>query len=123
MLGLAIVAWSPSVGQEGKAEKPKAAKKEKEAKGRLPAYYGEVVSEEQRAKIYEIQKKYAQQIENLQAQLEALRVKQNEEIEAVLTKEQLDKVNALREAAGAKKKKKAEEKDKKASPAAKAEGK
>ena len=42
---------------------------------------------------------------NLESQLDALRKKQAEEIDAVLTKEQLEKVTALREEANSKKKK------------------
>ncbi len=103
LLGLTVATWSPLIGQDKKADKPKVSKKE--AKGRLPAYFKNVVTEEQKSKIYDIQFKYAAQIEDLQSQLEALRKKQTEEIDAVLTKEQLDKVTALRDEANAKKKK------------------
>ena len=108
LLGLTVAAWSPLTGQENKADKPKATRKE--PKGRLPAYYKNVVTEEQRAKIYEIQQKYAAQIEDLQSQLESARKKQTEEIEAVLSKEQLDKVTALKAEADTKKKKDAPKK-------------
>ena len=103
MLGLTVATWSPLTGQEKKAEKPKASKKE--AKGRLPAYYKDVVTADQRTKIYEIQQKYAAQIEDLQSQLESVRKKQTEEIEALLSKEQLDKLTALKAESDAKKKK------------------
>lgn len=103
MLGLTVAAWSPLTGQEKKAEKPKVTKKA--AKGRLPAFYKNVVNEEQRSKIYEIQQKYASQIEDLQSQLESVRKKQTEEIEAVLSKEQLDKVTSLKAESDTKKKK------------------
>ena len=103
LLGLTVATWSPLIGQDKKSDKPKVSKKE--AKGRLPAYFKNVVTEEQKSKIYDIQSKYAAQIEDLQSQLEALRKKQTEEIDAVLTKEQLDKVTALRDEANAKKKK------------------
>jgi hypothetical protein len=108
LLGLAVAAWSPSIGQDKKTEKPKtsASKKEKEVKGQLPAYFKDVVNDEQKTKIYGIQAKYRPQIEDLQDQLEALRKKQSDEIDAVLTKEQLDKVAAQRDAAAAAKKKK-----------------
>ena len=102
-LGLSVAAWTPLTGQEKKSDKPKVAKKE--AKGRLPAFYKNVVTEEQRSKIYEIQQKYAAQIDDLQSQLEAVRKKQTEEIEAVLSKEQLDKVTSLKAESDAKKKK------------------
>lgn len=104
MLGLTVATWSPLTGQEKKTE-AKAKVVKKEAKGRLPAFYKNVVTEEQRAKIYEIQQKYASQIEDLQSQLESVRKKQTEEIEAVLSKEQLDKVTSLKSESDAKKKK------------------
>ena len=108
LLGFSLATWSPLTGQEKKTEKPKAVKKE--PKGKLPAFYKNVVTEDQRAKIYEIQQKYAAQIEDLQSQLESLRKKQTEEIEAVLSKEQLDKVTSLKAEADAKKKKDAPKK-------------
>ena len=122
LLALAVAAWSPLTGQEKKAESPKAAKKEKAVKGVLPPYFKDVVSEEQRGKIYEIQAKFRPQLEDLQAQLDALRKKQAEEIDAVLSKEQLDKVAAQRDAAAATKKKKKDE-SKKTDSAAKIEAK
>jgi hypothetical protein len=110
-LGLVVVS-SPllSVGQEKKAA-------DKKGTRRLPAYYADVVTEEQRKEIYDIQAKYAKQIQDLNDQLLALTKKQNDEVEAVLTKEQKEKVAAARAEAAAKKKKKA---DKKAADTAKA---
>jgi hypothetical protein len=108
LLALAVAAWSPLTGQEKKADS-KAKVTRKEPKGRLPAYFKDVVSAEQREKIYAIQQKYVEQIEALQTQLENLRKKQSDEIDAVLTKEQLDKVAAQRDAAAASKKKKKDE--------------
>jgi len=120
LLAVAVAAWTPTIGQDKKTEKPKAAKKEKEVKGTLPPYFKDVVSEEQRSKIYSIQAKYRQQIDDLQSQLEELRKKQSDEIDAVLTKEQLDKVAAQRDAAAAAKKKKKDD-SKKSDTAAKTE--
>jgi hypothetical protein len=98
----------------------RAAGEKKVQKGtrRLPAYYADVVSEEQRKQIYDIQAKYAKQLQDLNEQLLALTKKQNDEIEAVLTAEQKEKVAAAQAAASAKKKKKAA--DKKAADTAKA---
>ena len=98
---------SPLVGQETKG-------KEK-AKGRLPAYYSQVVDEKQRAKIYEIQAKYKkdtepiqEQIDKLEADLKKITDKQKAEIEAVLSKEQKEKLDKLVADAKAKGKKSAE---------------
>lgn len=109
MLAVAIATWTPLAGQESKSE-TKSKVTRKEPKGRLPPYYKDVVTAEQREKIYEIQKKYAAQIEDLQSQLESLRQKQEEEIEAVLSKEQLEKVTALKSEADSKKRKKSDSK-------------
>jgi hypothetical protein len=105
VLGLLVVNSPLSVGQEKAAEK----KKEK-AKGRLPAYYADVVSDEQKEKIYTIQEKYAKQLKDLNEQLLAVTKKQNDEIEAVLTAEQKEQIDKARAEASAKKKKKAADK-------------
>ena len=84
--------------QETVAEKTKAARKR--PRGRLPMFYGQIgLSREQREKIYEIQAKYRSQIEELMKQLAALREKQKEEIEAVLTDEQKERLAKLQEEA------------------------
>jgi hypothetical protein len=100
--GLAA-AWSPlSVGQEGKGAK--------KAKGRLPAYYSDIVSGKQREQIYAIQSRYQDEIRSLNEQLLALVQKQNDEIEAVLTAEQLERLKKAQADGAAKKKKSAAEK-------------
>jgi hypothetical protein len=104
ILTLAAAAWSTNnvlVAQDAEKEP---AKKEKSAKGRLPNFFGEVVSGEQREAIYAIQAKFRPEIEKLQAELAAVERKMNAEIETVLTPEQKTKVEALRAAAAAKKK-------------------
>jgi Spy/CpxP family protein refolding chaperone len=64
-------------------------------------YYGKVVTEEQRQKIYDIQRKYFPQIRALQKQLEALIAKRDAEIEAVLTPQQKAEIERLRKEAAA----------------------
>lgn len=78
---------------------PEAAKSKKEFRGRLPMYYSRVVDNEQREKIYAIQREYAPKIDALQAQLEALTADRDEKVEAVLTPEQRNTVEKLRAAA------------------------
>jgi hypothetical protein len=68
-----------SIGQDAK---------EKKAKGRLPAYYAEIVNDEQKAKIYDIQSKYSKKLESLNEQLLEVTKQQNTEIEDVLTADQ-----------------------------------
>ena len=94
-----------SIGQDAKKadSKAKAGAKEK-PKGRLPAYYKDVVTYEQKDKIYAIQAKYEKQLDDLQSQLDAVKAKQNGEIEGLLSAEQKEKIAKLKEEADAKKK-------------------
>jgi hypothetical protein len=66
---------------------------------RLPNFYAQVVTAEQRQKIYDIQRKYFDKIEALRKQLEALIAQRDAEIEAVLTPEQKAKIEQLRKEA------------------------
>lgn len=88
-----------SIGQDAKKadSKAKAGAKAK-SKGRLPAYYKDVVTEEQREKIYAIHTKYVKQLEDLRSQLDAVRAKQNDEIEGLLSAEQKEKLAKVKTA-------------------------
>jgi len=97
-----IVAMAPMVlslgGSASRLSAQDAASAKKPAaspRGRLPLYYGQVVSGDQRAKIYEIQKSHAPKIEALQAQLDALIKERDAEVESVLTDEQRKRVAEL----------------------------
>jgi hypothetical protein len=79
-------------------------------KGRLPPYYGEIVTETQRLQIYAIQEKFEKEIKSLEAQLEGLKNKRAAEIERVLTSDQKTKLKKIQEAASANRKKKADAK-------------
>jgi hypothetical protein len=72
-------------------------------KGRLPAYYGDVVTEAQRGQIYTIQGKYNDQIKKLQEEIKTLADKRDAEIEGLLTAEQKTKIDTLKAEAGKKK--------------------
>lgn len=74
-----------------KADKP-AAKKAEGFRGRLPAYYAKVVTPEQRAEIYAVQKRHAEKIDALKAQLKAAIQQRDAEVEAVLSDEQKQKL-------------------------------
>lgn len=102
LFGIALAAGPQLSGQETKpaAKAPAKAK----AKGRLPAYYKDVVSDEQRTKIYEINEKYGEEIAKLAEQMKAAVAKRDAEVEAVLSPEQAKKVADLRAAAATKKK-------------------
>lgn len=69
---------------------------DKELKGRLPNNYGKLeLSDKQKQAIYAVQKKHGDQIDALVRQVEELRQKRDNEIEAVLTAEQKEKLKSL----------------------------
>ena len=95
-------AESPAPKKMGKkrTQKPKAtpkkAKTPKKAGGRLPSFYGQIgLSDEQREKVYEVQRTYREQIQELRKQLKTLEAKQKDEINEVLTDEQKAKLAEL----------------------------
>ncbi|MBX3413675.1 MAG: hypothetical protein KF708_13375 [Pirellulales bacterium] len=69
--------------------------KPKLPRGRLPAYYSQVVSPDQKEKIYEVQKSYAPRIKELRAQLATLQTERDAKCRALLTSEQRKKVDEL----------------------------
>lgn len=99
----AIAEVAPAPNDEAPAEAQSPAKAEPAAekpfRGRLPAYYRQVVTEQQRQAIYRIQAEYAPKIAALRAQLEALIAEQDAKIRAVLSPEQLKRIEQLREEA------------------------
>lgn len=100
---IAQLAPAPAPNDEAPAEAQSPTKAEPAAekafRGRLPAYYRQVVTEEQRQAIYRIQAEYAPKIAALRAQLEALIAEQDAKIQAVLSPEQLKRIEQLREEA------------------------
>jgi hypothetical protein len=74
--------------------------------GRLPPYYGQVVSKEQREKIYQVQAKFTDQIQKLRDQIADLEKAQMDEVVAVLSPEQQAQVAKLVEEAKSKRSKK-----------------
>lgn len=79
-----------------KAAQEKERVKPKKGIHRLPPHYGGVVDDEQRAKIYKIQDEYQPKIEALEAQLKNLRKERDGKIEALLTPEQKQKIDAAK---------------------------
>ncbi len=90
----------PKKGVAAPPAKPAASevKARKKLRGRLPAYFGKVVSDKQRKEIYEIQSKYNEQIGKLKEQLVSLTSTRNSEVEKVLTDEQRAEIAKLKEA-------------------------
>ncbi|PQO47792.1 hypothetical protein [Blastopirellula marina] len=62
---------------------------------RLPAYYGDVITADQRKKIYAIQRGYAPKIEQLEAEIKKLEEAMEAEMEGVLTQPQIDRIKEL----------------------------
>ena len=87
----------------------KGAKKAAE-KGRLPTYYAQIVTEDQRQRIYQIQASYDPKIDALQAELDALVGKRDAEIREVLSPAQQRRLDARISEAQAKRAAKAEKK-------------
>lgn len=95
--------------QEKPATKAAAAKKAAKPRGRLPAYYKDVVDNIQRDKIYAIQSDFNARIAALEEQLKTLLAERDLAVENVLSEEQKGKVKKSREDAAAKRKKPAAE--------------
>lgn len=66
-----------------------------EPSGRLPTYYSEIVTQDQRLKIYTIQSGYNTKIEQLEAEISKLEAAMKKEMEAVLTPPQLERLEEL----------------------------
>ena len=104
-----VLLIQPVAGQqESASEKPstaKSAETTKPLRGRLPAYFSKIVSEEQRQKIYAIQKEFQTKIRAIQLQLATLKKDRDQEIDSVLTPTQRDQIAAIKAAAKEKRKK------------------
>lgn len=98
----AIVVGQEAPAADAKPTDAKTVKKRSEPRGRLPAYFGEVVSADQREKIYEIQSKYLSQIGALQDEIAKLEEAREKDVLAVLSPDQLGKVKQLLDEAKAK---------------------
>jgi hypothetical protein len=106
-----VVSLNLALGQ-GKAAKGKAAaaaaaadEAPAKAKGRLPAYYKDIVDAKQKDQIYAIQADYNTKIDALEAQIKKLTADRDAAVENVLSADQKDKLKKAREVAAAKKKK------------------
>lgn len=98
-LGSATSEATAKTGETGISSVASAAKspvKRRGNAGRLPAYYSTVVDERQRTAIYEIRARAEAQLQQLEQQIDAIRQAEQAEIEALLTSEQLHRIEALR---------------------------
>ena len=107
LLGAALL-LNLAVAQPKPAAKGKAvagAEAPAKAKGRLPAYYKDIVDNKQKETIYGIQADYKAKIDALQEQIDKLTADRDAAVENVLSAAQKTKLKAAKEAAAAKKKK------------------
>lgn len=94
--GLAVGTTTFSIGQE--------------KKGRLPPYYADIVTDEQRQQIYALREKYGKTLATLQEQIAKLEKQRDAEIEAVLDGPQKAQLKKAQEQGAAKRKKNAADK-------------
>ncbi|MBN1588669.1 MAG: hypothetical protein JW888_04065 [Pirellulales bacterium] len=108
------IACSTATAQDAKAPAAgKTAVKQKRkttaSDARLPNHFRTVVTEEQRQKIYAVQREYGPRLRELRSQLRALSEERNAKIDAILTPEQRKQIADLKEAAKKKRNKAKEE--------------
>ncbi len=101
-LNLALT--SPEVLAQGKAES--------KLKGRLPAYYKDLVDEKQKEAIYKVQADFKAKIDALEEQLKQLADDRDAAIEKILTADQKTKLQKAKDEAAGKKKKPAKSAEK-----------
>lgn len=96
------IASAPAGANQEGAESAPSSKSANRAARRLPPYYGEVVSAEQREKIYQLQTQYTEQVRQLRERLDSLEVEHKKSLESLLTAEQREQVARLIEQAKSK---------------------
>jgi Spy/CpxP family protein refolding chaperone len=85
-------AQTPTASAPSTSETPAA----KPLKGRLPAFYGKLsIDTTQKQKIYEIEASFGPKIKALREQLESLEADENDQMRAILTPDQQEKLKAL----------------------------
>lgn len=70
------------------AESEASAADEADENNRLPPGYSEIITNSQRRRIYEIQKSYQKQIDDLIKQIQSIESKRNKEVESILDDQQ-----------------------------------
>lgn len=104
-----LVLGGGSVGQDKKKDDPKKDDVKKDepaakAKGQLPTYWKDIVSEDQKPKIYAVQTKYREKIDKLETEIKSLKEKRDKELLDILSPEQKKRLeDKIKEKAGLKK--------------------
>ena len=96
-VGLCLAVTSPAFAQQApaKAEAKPEAKAPAKPRGRLPAYFAQVVTPQQREKIYALQKPVMEKIDALEAQIAELKAQMEKDSRALLTPDQIKKIDEL----------------------------
>jgi hypothetical protein len=98
-------------------KKAKPARARKQGRRSLPPYYAQIsLKDEQREEIYSIQAEFGPEIKKLTKQLKDLKAKRNQEIQAVLNKDQKNKLAALQKEAKARRRQQQQAKNKETKP-------
>jgi len=95
---LALLVAVPAISTLSAQEaEPSAAEPEskKEIRGRLPAHWNDIVTEDQKKEIYKIQKGYLGKIQELEMEIAKLQSAMDDEVKAVLTDVQLTRLKEL----------------------------
>ncbi len=95
---LAVLIAIPTISTLSAQESsPSAASAEpkKEIRGRLPAHWNDIVTEDQKKEIYKIQKGYMGKIQDLEIEIAQLESAMEDEVKAVLTDVQLTRLKEL----------------------------
>ena len=87
---------NPRESVEVSEEPEEQAAEKKKPRGRLPAYYSKVVTEQQRSDIYEIQARYSGMISDLQQRIDELTDRRGKEIESILSASQVEQLQKLK---------------------------
>jgi hypothetical protein len=100
LLGVALAAAQdkPAARKEGKPDD----KEPVIVKASLPRYFKQLgLSADQKKKVFTVKAKYAEKVQELQRQLEALKDQEKTDLEAVLTTAQKERLKELRSGKGA----------------------
>ena len=87
---IAIPALTTLSAEEAAPTAPKT-----EVRGRLPAHWNDIVTEDQKKEIYKIQKGYQGKIQELEIEIAKLESAMEDEVKAVLTDVQLSRLKEL----------------------------
>lgn len=96
VLGMATVSATAAEETPVAVDQKMETKPRSEPRGRLPNFYGQVVSEKQKEEIYAIQGEYQAKLDELVRQIVAIKAERDAKIEQTLSPEQLKEIAELK---------------------------